>query len=50
MRDLRRMGIRIAPDDFGSGYCCVRYLRQFTIDKIKVDKTIVDDVARAKRR
>ncbi|MEI9425669.1 bifunctional diguanylate cyclase/phosphodiesterase [Mesorhizobium sp. Cs1299R1N1] len=43
LNELRRSGIRIALDDFGSGYCGLHYLRQFTIDKIKVDKTIIDD-------
>lgn len=40
---LRAMGVRIALDDFGSGFCGLHYLRQITIDKIKIDKSIVDD-------
>ena len=40
---LRQMGIRIALDDFGSGFCGLNYLRRFTIDKIKVDKSIIDE-------
>ncbi|WP_312887833.1 EAL domain-containing protein [Mesorhizobium caraganae] len=32
LSELRGMGIRIALDDFGSGYCGLHYLRQFTID------------------
>jgi len=43
LNHLREMGVRIALDDFGSGYCGLHYLRQFTIDKIKVDKSIIDD-------
>lgn len=43
LRELRQMGIRIALDDFGSGYCGLNYLHHFTIDKIKVDKSIIDD-------
>jgi len=40
---LRELGVRIALDDFGSGYCGLHYLRSITIDKIKVDKSIIDD-------
>jgi diguanylate cyclase (GGDEF)-like protein len=43
LSELRQMGVSIALDDFGSGYCGLQYLREFTIDKIKVDKTIIDD-------
>lgn len=43
---LRGMGIRIALDDFGAGYCGLHYLRQFTIDKIKIDKTVMDDAGK----
>ena len=43
INELREMGVRIALDDFGAGYCGLHYLRQFTIDKIKVDKTIIDE-------
>lgn len=43
LQHLRDMGVRIALDDFGSGFCGLHYLRQFTIDKIKVDKSIIDD-------
>jgi diguanylate cyclase (GGDEF)-like protein len=40
---LRQMGVRIALDDFGSGFCGLNYLRRFKIDKIKVDKSIIDE-------
>ncbi len=43
LSELRNMGIRIALDDFGSGFCGLHYLRQITIDKIKIDKSIIDD-------
>lgn len=45
---LRRAGVRIAMDDFGSGYSSLGYLRTLPLDTIKVDKSfvagIVDDV------
>ena len=43
LAQLRELGVRIALDDFGSGYCGFHYLRSITIDKIKVDKSIVDE-------
>ncbi len=49
LNELREMGIRIALDDFGSGYCGLHYLRQFTIDKIKVDKTITDEACSSEK-
>ena len=49
LNELREMGVRIALDDFGSGYCGLHYLRQFTIDKIKVDKSIIDEACTSEK-
>lgn len=46
---LRQMGVRIALDDFGSGFCGLNYLRRFMIDKIKVDKSIIDDAVTSEK-
>lgn len=40
---VRALGVQIALDDFGAGYCGLHYLRQIEIDKIKIDKSIIDD-------
>ena len=38
---LRRMGARIAMDDFGSGYSSLSYLQRFPFDKIKIDQAFI---------
>ncbi len=35
---LRELGIRIALDDFGSGFSGINHLRQFTVDILKIDR------------
>ena len=41
---LRSNGIRVAIDDFGSGYSALWYLREFPVDEIKLDKEFVAPV------
>lgn len=38
---LRTMGFTIAIDDFGSGHATFRYLRDFPVDKVKIDQMFV---------
>ncbi len=42
---LKRLGIRIAIDDFGSGYSSLAYLRQFAVDALKIDRAFIATVA-----
>lgn len=44
LQQLKDMGIRIALDDFGTGYSSLLYLRQYSFDKIKIDKSFVDEI------
>ena len=41
LNDLKRAGLRVAVDDFGSGYASLSYLKLLPLDLLKIDKSLI---------
>ncbi len=44
LRKLRQAGIKLHIDDFGTGYSSLSYLSKLSMDYIKVDRSLIDDI------
>ncbi len=45
LRQLKKLGCKIAIDDFGSGYSSMKYMKQYPIDTIKIDRSFITNVS-----
>lgn len=44
LRDVRELGVRLAVDDFGTGFASLSYLRRFPVDALKLDREFIEEL------
>ena len=49
LEKLAALGVRIALDDFGAGFCNFRYLKRLPLDALKLDRSMIDGITEDER-
>lgn len=44
IKQLKNLGIQVALDDYGTGYTSISYLKKIPVDKIKIDKSFIENI------
>ncbi|WP_194744269.1 putative bifunctional diguanylate cyclase/phosphodiesterase [Thermaurantiacus tibetensis] len=47
---IRALGVRLSLDDFGTGYASIGFLRRFAFDKVKIDRSLVEEAVQRPQR
>jgi diguanylate cyclase (GGDEF)-like protein len=50
LTDIRKIGVGLALDDFGSGYSSFGYLAEFNLDQLKIDQSFLSDLESSKKK